>query len=112
MGYLLSLIKKPGLLALLCQLLLPCVLPALRWIPLLEEGGEPHCVITGLESLHTTIQTPVAGEEIHIGALYWIERGTLLVAFALTFMYVPTEGADKRRNHYIPELFLLALEQR
>ena len=41
---------------------------------MLEEGGEPHRVITGLDSLHTTIQSPIAGEEIGKGALYWIER--------------------------------------
>ena len=56
----LSLIREPGLVVLFYQLLLPYVLAVLRWIPLLEEGGEPHCVITGLDSLHTTIQSPVA----------------------------------------------------
>ena len=77
-GYLLSLIKKPGLVVLLCQLLLPCILPVLRWVPLLEEGGEPHCVITGMNSLHTAIQSSIAGEEIRIGSFYWIDGGTFL----------------------------------
>ena len=45
---------------------------------MLEEGGEPHRMITGLDSLHTTIQSPIAGEEIGEGPLYWIERGTHL----------------------------------
>jgi len=79
---------------------------------MLEEGGEPHRVITGLDSLHTTIQSPIAGEEIGEGTLYWIERCTLLVAFALTFLYVPTEGASKYPTHSTPELFLLAVKQR
>ena len=97
---------------LLCQLLLPYIIPVLRWIPLLEKGGEPHRAITGLNSLHTTIQSPIAGEEIGKGALYWIERGTLLVALALTLLCVPTEGAGKGPTHSIPELFLLAMKQR
>ncbi len=46
---------------------------------LLEEGGEPHRVITGLNSLHSTIQSPVAGEEIRVGAFYRVERLTLLI---------------------------------
>ena len=51
------------------QLLLPYILSVLRWVPLLEEGGEPHRVITGLNSLHTAIQSPIAGEEVGEGAL-------------------------------------------
>ena len=77
MGYLLSLIRKPGLVVLLHQLLLPFIILVLRWVPLLEEGGEPHRVITGMDSLHTTIQSSVAGEEIRVGALHWIDGGTL-----------------------------------
>ena len=61
------------------QLLLPYILSVLRWVPLLEEGGELHCVITGVNSLNSTIQTPIAGEKICEGPLYWIERCTLLV---------------------------------
>ena len=79
---------------------------------LFEEGGEPHCVVTGLDSLHTTIQSPIAGEEIGKGALHWIERCTLLVDLALTLLCVPTEGASKCPTHSIPELFLLAMKQR
>ena len=52
---LLSLIRELGLVVLLCQLLLPYILPVLRWIPLLEEGGEPHRVITGMNALNSTI---------------------------------------------------------
>ncbi len=78
MGYLLSLTRELGLVVLLCQFLLPYILPVLRRVPLLEEGGEPHRVITGLNSLHTAIQSSVAGEEIRIGAFYWIDGGTLL----------------------------------
>ena len=29
----------------------------------LEKGGEPHCVITGMNSLNSTIQSPIAGEK-------------------------------------------------
>ena len=97
---------------LLCQLLLPYIISVLRWIPPLEDGGEPHCVITGMNSLYTAIQPSIASEEIGEVTLYWIERCTLLVAFALTFLYVPTEGAGKDANHSIPELFLLSLKQR
>ena len=64
---------------LLCHLLLPYILPVLRRVPLLEKGGKPHCVITGLNSLHSTIQSAITGEEISEGALYWVERGTLLI---------------------------------
>jgi len=61
----------------------------LRWVPLLEKGGKPHRVITGLNSLCHTIQSSVAGEEIRVGAFYWIERGTLLVALVLPlFLFV------------------------
>jgi len=76
---LLSVIREPGLVALLRQRLLPYVFPILRWIPFLEEGREPHRVITGLNSLHSTIQSAITGEEISEGALYWVERGTLLI---------------------------------
>ena len=79
---------------------------------LLEEGRESHCVITGLNSLHSTIQSPIAGEEISEGAFYWIERGTLLVALALTLLCISTEGASKCPTHSIPELFLLAMKRR
>ena len=97
---------------LLCQCLLPHVPLELRWVPLLEEGREPHCAVTGMNSLNSTIQSPIAGEEIGKGALYWIERGTLLVALALTLLCVPTEGASKCPTHSDPELFLLAMKQR
>ena len=97
---------------LLCQLLLPYIIPVLWWIPPLEEGGEPHCVITGMNSLYTTIQSSIAGEEIGEGALYWVEGGTLLVDLALTLLCVPTEGASKCPTHSVPELFLLAMKQR
>ena len=97
---------------LFCQLLLPYILPVLRWIPHLEKGGKPRRVITGLNSLHTTIQSSVAGKEIGKGDLYWIERGTLLVDLALTLLCVPTEGAGKSPTHSIPELFLFAVKQR
>ena len=97
---------------LLCQFLLPYILAILRWVPLLEEGREPHRVIAGLNSLNSTIQSSVAREEIGEGALYWIERGTLLVDLALTLLCVPTEGAGKSPTHSIPELFLLTMKQR
>ena len=74
---------------------------------LLEEGRESHCVITGLNSLHSTIQSPVAGEEISEGTFYWIERGTLLIALALTFLCVSTEGTSKSPPHTILKLLLL-----
>ena len=76
---LLSVIRELGLVVLLCQLLLPYIIPVLRWVPLLEEGGEPHRMVTGQNSLNSTIQSPIAGEEISEGAFYWIERGTLLI---------------------------------
>ena len=44
-----------------------------------EEGKKPHRVITGLKSLHPTVQSPVAGEELSEGPHYWIEKGTLLI---------------------------------
>ena len=71
-------------------------------------------MITRVNPLHPTIQSSVAGEEISEGALYWIERGTFLIALALTLLCVPTEGAGKSPTHSnsIPELFLLALKQR
>jgi len=43
---LLSVIREPGLIVLLRHLLLPYILAVLRWVPLLEEGRESHCVIT------------------------------------------------------------------
>lgn len=107
-----SLVREHGLIVLPCQFLLLYILPVLRWIPLLQEGREPHCVITGLNSLNSTIQSPIAGEEISEGAFYWIERGTLLIWLALTLLCVPTKGAGKSPTHSIPELFLLALKQR
>ena len=79
---------------------------------MLEEGGKPQCVITGLNSLHPTIQSSVAGEEIRVGALYWVERGTLLVGLAFSLLDVSTEGTGKRPTHSVSELFLLALKQR
>ena len=39
---------------------------------LLEEGREPHRVVAGLNSLHSTNQSPIAGEEISEGAFYWV----------------------------------------
>ena len=65
------------------------------WVPLLEEGGKPHCVITRVNPLCATIQSPIAGEEIGEGALYWIERCTLLVALALTLLCVSAELKGK-----------------
>ena len=55
---------------------------------LLEEGRESHCVITGLNSLHSTIQSPIAGEEISEGAFYGIKGRTLLIALTLPFLQV------------------------
>ena len=75
-GTLLSLVREIRSVVLLRHLLLPHILPVLRRVPLFKEGGEPHCVITGLDSLNSTIQSSVAGEEIRVGALYWIERCT------------------------------------
>ena len=109
---LLSLTRELGFVVLFRQFLLSQILPVLRWVPLLEEGGESHCVITGLNSLNSTIQSPIAGEEIGEGPLYWIERSTLLVDLALTLLCVPTEGAGKSPTHSIPELFLFAVKQR
>ena len=65
-----------------------------------------------MNSLNSTIQSPIAGEEIGEGALYWVEGGTLLVDLALTLLHDSTEGASKRPNHSIPELLLLAMKQR
>ena len=104
-----SLVREHGLIVLPCQFLLLYILPVLRWIPLLQEGREPHCVITGLNSLNSTIQSPIAGEEISEGAFYWIERGTLLVALALTLLCISTEGASKCPTHSIPKLLLLTM---
>ncbi len=39
---------------------------------MLKEGGEPHRVITRMNSLNSTIQSPIAGKEMVEGALYWI----------------------------------------
>ena len=61
---LLSVVRKIGLIVLLRFFLLSHILPVLRWVPLLEEGGEPHRVITGLNSLNPTIQSPVTREKI------------------------------------------------
>ena len=66
----LSLTRELGLVVLICYLFLPYILAVLRRIPLLEEGGELHRVITRLNSLHSTIQSPVAGEEISGFLLY------------------------------------------
>ena len=109
---LLSLTRELGFVVLLCQLLLPYIHPVLGWVPLLEEGGELHCVITGMNTLNSTIQSPIAGEEIGEGALYWVEGSTLLVDLALTLLCIPTEGAGKSPTHSIPELFLFAVKQR
>ena len=94
------------------QLLLPHIPLVLLWIPLLEKGGEPHCVITRMNTLHPTIQSPIAGEEVGEGTLYWVEGSTLLVDLALTLLCVPTEEAGKSPTHSIPELFLFAVKQR
>ena len=94
------------------QFLLPYILAVLRWIPLLEKGGEPHRVITGLNSLQSTIQSAITGVEISEGAFYWVESGTPLIALALPLLCVPTEGASKCPTHSIPELLLLTLKQR
>ena len=109
---LLSVVREIGLIVLLRFFLLPYILPVLRWVPLFKKGRESHCVITGLNSLNSTIQTPVTREEIGEGPLYWVERGTLLVALTLTLLCVPTEGAGKSPTHSIPELFLFAVKQR
>ena len=74
---------------------------------LFEEGGELHRVITRMNSLHSTIQSPVAGEEISEGAFYWVESGTLLIAFALPLLCVSTEGTSKRPTHTILKLLFL-----
>ena len=76
---LLSVVREIGLIVLLRFFLLPYILPVLRWVPLLQKGREPHCVITRVNSLCATIQSPVTGEEISESTLYWIERGTLLI---------------------------------
>ena len=76
---LLSVVKGIGLIVLLRFFLLPYILPVLRWVPLFEKGRESHCVITGLNSLRPTIQSPIAREEISEGTFYWIERCTLLI---------------------------------
>ena len=106
-SYLLSLVSELGLIVLLCQLLLSHKTLIDSWMVLFEEGREPHRVITGLNTLHTTIQSPVAREEISEGALYWIERGTLLVALALTLLCIPAEGASKCPTPTILKLLLL-----
>ena len=76
---------------------------------LLEEGRESHCVITGLNSLHSTIQSAITGEEISEGAFYWVESGTPLIALALPLLCVPTEGASKCPTHSIPKLLFLTM---
>ena len=60
----LSLTRELGLVVLLRFFLLSHILPVLRWVPLLEEGGEPHRMITGLNSLNPTIQSPFTREKI------------------------------------------------
>ena len=76
---LLSVIREPGLIVLLRHLLLSHKTLIETWLMLLEEGRESHCVITGLNSLHSTIQSPIAGEEISERPPYWVESGTLLL---------------------------------
>ncbi len=76
----------------------------------LEEGREPHRVITGLNSLNSTIQSPVAGEEIGEGALYWIERGTLLVDLLSRFCASLQKGQASVQP--IPSLNCLLLTRR
>ncbi len=73
------------------------------------EGGEPHPVITGLDSLGATIQPHIVGEEIGEGSLYRIERGTHLVALTLTLLYTPTEGTGKSPSHAISKLLFLTM---
>ena len=102
-----SLVSELGLIVLPCQFLLLYILPVLRWIPLLQEGRESHRVITGLKSLHSTIQSPVAREEISEGSFYWVESGTLLIALALPLLGVSTEGTSKHPPHTILKLLLL-----
>ena len=87
------------MIVLLRQFLLPYILPVLRWIPLLEKGGEPHCEITGLNTLHSTIQSPVAREEKGVTTLHWIERGTSLIDLALPLLCVSAEGTSKFVSH-------------
>ena len=87
----LSLTRELGLVVLLCYLFLPYILAVLRRIPLLEEGGELHRVITRLNSLHSTIQSPVAGEEISERPFYWVERCTLLSAFGFVLLCISTK---------------------
>ena len=74
---------------------------------MLEKGGKRHRVITGLNSLHSTIQSPVAREEISEGSFYWVESGTLLIALALPLLGVSTEGTSKHPSHTILKLLLL-----
>ena len=49
-----SLVRELGLIVLLCQFLLLYMLPVLRWIALLQEGREPHSMITRLNTLYPT----------------------------------------------------------
>ena len=63
-GSLLSVLRKLGLAAPLRHCLLPYILLVLRWIPIFEQGREPHCVITG--------------EKIRIGTFCWVKRRTYL----------------------------------
>ena len=102
-------IREPGLIVLLRHLLLSHKTLIDSWMVLFEESRKPHRVITGLDSLHSTIQSPIAGEEISEGAFYWIERCTLLVDLALTLLCVPTEGASKCPTHSIPKLLILTM---
>ena len=76
---LLSLVSELGLIVLLCQLLLSHKTLIDSWMVLFEEGGELHRVITGLDSLYSTIQSSITREEISEGAFYGIKGRTLLI---------------------------------
>ena len=107
------LVRELGLVVLLRQLLLTHIFPVLRGgVPLLEEGGEPHRVITGLNSLHSSIQSSVAGEEVRVGAFNRIERGTQLLRPALTLLHFTAKGASKFVPPTILELLFLTRGQR
>ena len=109
---LLPLIKELGLVVLLCQLLLSHKTLIDSWMVLFEESWELHRVIKGLNSLHTTIQSPVAGEEISEGAFYWIKGRALLFWLALPLLCISTKGTGKSPPHSIPKLLLLTGRQR
>ena len=108
---LLSLIKELGLVVLLCQLLLSHKTLIDSWMVLFEEGGELHRVITGLDSLYSTIQSSITREEISEGAFYGIKGRTLLIWLALTLLCVSTEGAGKSPSPTILKLLLLTRRQ-